>query len=75
MLIFNDVAAAEVATDVAGSPVFGDGLFPAIDGPRFKGFESDIVVEIIVIAQRIEIPATAVDRQVGRPVVGDPGNR
>ncbi len=73
MLIFNDVAAAEVATDVAGSPVFGDGLFPAIDGSRFKGFESDIVVEIIVIAQRIEIPATAVDRQVGRPVVGDAG--
>ena len=71
MLIFNNVAAAEVATDVAGSPVFGDVLFPAIDGSRFKGFESDIVVEIIVIAQRIEIPATPVDRQVGRPVVGD----
>lgn len=49
MFIFNDVVVVEVVIDVVGSLVFGDGFFLVIDGFCFKGFESDIVVEIIVI--------------------------
>ena len=62
VFIFNDIAVGKIAPDVAGSPVLGNVLFATVDGAGLKGFESDVVVQVIVVAQRIEIPAPAVDR-------------
>ena len=69
VLILDDIAVGKIASDIAGRPVFGYCLCPAVDGTSLKGFKGDIIIEVVVVAQGVEIPASAVYRQVGCPVV------
>ncbi len=63
---------AEVFAAVAGGPVLGIALGTHVKCARLKGFKGDVIVEIVVVADRIEIPAAAVNRQISTPVIFHP---
>ena len=62
LLIFHDITAGKVFANIAGGPVFGAALGAHVIGSRLKGLEGDIIIQIVVVAQRVEIPAPAVNR-------------
>ena len=73
VFVFDDIAFGEIFADIAGRPVFGAALDAQIECPGFERFKRHVIVEVVIIAKGVEVPASAVDRQIGRPVVFDAG--
>ncbi|MNV27581.1 hypothetical protein D3C71_1187360 [compost metagenome] len=62
LLIFHDEVVSKVLAHVAGRPVFSADFLAHIVRSGFERFEGDVVVQIVVVANGIEIPAPTVDR-------------
>ena len=71
-LLLLDQAGAQGRAVIAGRPILRRILDPRIVLPGLERFERDRRVAIIVVADRIEIIAALVDRQIGAPIIGDP---
>ena len=70
--LFDNLLIVEIAAAILGRPLFGGALLAQVERARLKGFEGDIIVKVVVVAQRIEIEPPAVHRQIRRPVIFHP---
>lgn len=60
LLIFDDVFFIEIFTGITRGLVFGVVFYTQIKGTCFKRFKGDIIIEVIIVANGVEILAFTV---------------
>ena len=71
LLIFDDVMIREIFTGITCRPVFGIVFKTQVKRSGLKRFKGDVVIQIVVVADGIKVPAATVDGQISGPIIVD----
>ena len=68
-VLFDYIVAGEIATLVLGCPVFWRAFNAEVIGTGLKGFQRNFIVQVVVVADAVEVKTATVNRQVSRPII------
>ncbi|MNN18147.1 hypothetical protein D3C81_1313520 [compost metagenome] len=71
-ILFDNVIASEITALVLSRPTFWRTFDAEVVGTGLEGLQCDFVIQIVVVADAVEVKAAAVDRQVGGPIIAYP---
>ena len=71
LFIFDDVVIREIFPGITRRPVFGIIFKTQIKRTGLKRFKGDVIIQIVVLADGIKVPASTIDWQISGPIIFD----